>query len=92
MSTSTPDEQRRNAEVSPDSLDGFLRAYLQGAELRGAFLGGADLFNADLAGADLRETNLIGADFSGVRYDGRTVWPEGFDPQAAGAVRVADPF
>jgi len=26
---------------------------------------------------------------SGARYDGRTVWPEDFDPHAAGAVRVA---
>jgi len=130
MSASTPIEQRHNNEVPPDALDAFLRAYLQGAELRGALLGGADLFDADLAGADLRgadlggaflseanltradlsganlvgadlsaanlcgadlrETDLIRADLSGARYDGRTVWPEGFDPQSAGAVQVAE--
>ena len=32
---------------------------------------------------------LRGADLCGARYDEHTVWPEGFDPQSAGAVRDA---
>src|SRR5579859_2661091 len=37
------------------------RAYLAGADLRGANLAGANLRNADLAGADLRGADLAGA-------------------------------
>jgi hypothetical protein len=66
---------------------------LLSANLSGAVLTDADLTGADLAGADLTKANLTGAclesailsgaeitraNFSGVRYDRRTVWPEGF--------------
>lgn len=44
--------------------DDFLRAYMQGAQLRGAMLGGTDLFDADLAGADLRGADLGAANLS----------------------------
>jgi uncharacterized protein YjbI with pentapeptide repeats len=40
---------------------------------------------ADLRGADLRYANLHGA-----TYNADTKWPEGFDPEAAGAVLVED--
>lgn len=46
------------------NADGFLRAYLQGAQLRGAMLGGTDLFDADLASADLRGADLGAANLS----------------------------
>ena len=55
-------------------------------------------------GADLRNINLSGADLSGAVYGGSyfygggdyddfntfTKWPEGFDPEAAGAVLAAE--
>ena len=79
------------------------RADLCGADLRGADLRSADLAEtnlacaclrgatlrgADLAGACLRGADLAGADFRGARYDARTDWPAGFDPEARGARRV----
>ena len=42
---------------------------------------------ADLSGANLSAANLRRADLTGALYDNGTVWPEGFDPEAAGAVR-----
>ncbi len=75
-------------------------ADLRGANLTGANLTGADLSGAYLSGADLREANLAGADLSEAflsdahlrlaRYNADTKWPEGFDPEAAGAVLVED--
>jgi uncharacterized protein YjbI with pentapeptide repeats len=59
-----------------------------GADLRDIDLGGASLGWAILVRADLRGANLNGADLSGAKYNGDTVWPEGFDPVAAGAVLV----
>ena len=47
-----------------DDSDG-VRAYLSGANLRGANLSGADLCCADLCGADLRRADLCGANLSG---------------------------
>ena len=47
----------------------------EGANLSGANLEGANLWWADLTGADL--TNALADE---------TIWPEGFDPQAAGVV------
>jgi len=68
----------------------------QGANLAGANLARADLEGADLTGAlldraDLRGTNLTDADLKDTRlqkarYDGKTRWPDGFDPAARGAV------
>ena len=58
-------------------------ADLRGADLRGANLTGAILWEADLTGAILQGANLQGA-----YYVAETRWPEGFDPQAAGAVLV----
>jgi hypothetical protein len=77
-------------------------ADLRGADLGGAGLGSADLSEADLSGAnlfeaDLSDAKLIGADLSGANLAGadlygaifnhRTIWPDDFDPQAAGAVK-----
>ncbi len=49
----------------------------------------ADLSGADLSGANLRTANLAEADLRGTTLDEatadeRTIWPEGFDPVAAG--------
>jgi hypothetical protein len=65
-------------------------AKLQGADLSGANLYGTDLSDADLRGADLGGANLIGADLGRAAYDEYTVWPDGYDPEAAGAVRAAE--
>ena len=75
------------ADLSRADLSGAdLRwAYLRWADLNGANLSEADLYMADLRGADLRYANLHGA-----TYTANTKWPEGFDPEAAGAVLVED--
>lgn len=64
-------------------------ADLSRADLSRANLLGADLSNAQLAGTDLRGAILRRADLSGARYDDHTLWPEGFDPEMAGAVHAA---
>ena len=46
------------------------KAYLGGADLRGADLGGADLRGAYLGGADLRGADLGGADLRGADLGG----------------------
>jgi uncharacterized protein YjbI with pentapeptide repeats len=65
------------------------RANLFGADLGWAELRGANLHGADLRRADLRGARLTGADLSGAVYDDETLWPEGFDPVPAGAIRAA---
>lgn len=60
-----------------------------------AVLTNADLFNADLQGADLRWTDLTGANLNktnlqGSIYDFNTVWPDGFDPENAGAYLLGE--
>jgi len=68
-------------ECGPDTLPsvrlGFAvrvavksRAYLSGADLRGAYLSGADLSGADLRGADLSGADLRGADLRGAYLSG----------------------
>jgi uncharacterized protein YjbI with pentapeptide repeats len=61
------------------------RAKLTGADLRGADLRGADLREAYLFRVDLREADLRGADLRGAEYSEATIWPDGFNPEAAGA-------
>ena len=41
---------------------------------------------ANLARAYLSEANLTGVDLRGAFANGHTVWPEGFDPVAAGVI------
>ncbi len=55
-----------------------------------ANLSGANLHNAFLYDAGLQGANLSGANLRGASYDANTKWPEGVDPQAAGAVMVDD--
>jgi hypothetical protein len=64
---------------------GLIEAHLERATLRGADLRGARLQRAWLAGANLAEAKLDDARLQGARYDTLTVWPDGFDPSAAGA-------
>lgn len=62
-------------------------ALLSGARLDLANLSDADLSGAELSGANLSGATLSGADLTDALYDDNTIWPEGFDPGAAGAVR-----
>lgn len=68
-------------------------ANLRGADLRDANLSQSHLSYADLSGADLRGTDLREArrcrtNFSLAVYDNSTRFPYGFDPVAAGMVRI----
>lgn len=79
----------------------LIGANLHGADLSKADLMGANLCRANLSGANLSEARLIfsylmGTDLSGAnlnkadlkeaKYDQATMWPDGFDPIAAGAI------
>lgn len=81
----------------------FNHANLGDANLSGTNLSWADLINADLRGANLyeanlREAKLHGADLRGADlrwtklrealYTDATRWPEGFNPDQKGAVRL----
>ena len=68
----------------------LFEANLTGADLSGAYLSGADLRGANLRWADLTGADLTGADLSDAKNNADTTWPEGFDPEAAGAVLVED--
>jgi uncharacterized protein YjbI with pentapeptide repeats len=81
------------ADLSEANLSGanLVDAMLAGADLAGANLSGANLFVADLSGANLFAANLLGADLddaklSKARYNEYTLWPDEFDPEAAGAI------
>lgn len=63
-------------------------ADLTNADLTDAALPGADLQSAKLQGAILTGADLTNANLKNALYDDRTHWPEGYDPQKAGALRV----
>ncbi len=63
---------------------------LAGANLREATLSEADLSGANLCRAHLNRANLVGARLSGAKYNSKTIWPDGFDPVAAGCVKVQE--
>lgn len=64
---------------------GFRKVDLRGADFTGAQVGGAHFNGAMLQGASLLCMDLELATFEGAVYDAHTVWPAGFNPQAAGA-------
>lgn len=61
-------------------------ANLELADLTNARLHGTDLTGAKLDGAKLYGADLIGIRLDGAHYDEQTIWPEGFDPIAHGAI------
>jgi uncharacterized protein YjbI with pentapeptide repeats len=93
----------RSADFSDTWMEGdFARADLTGAVMKGATLSGsnftgammngadltgATLWRVKLGGASLKGATLSGAKLKGALYDDATVWPAGFDPVAAGAVK-----
>ena len=62
------------------------REGLEGENLSRLNLQKANLSGANLSGADLRWADLRAADLNGAFHTADTKWPEGFDPEAAGAV------
>lgn len=79
----------RGANLTGANLSGAIlyeadlrEAGLRGADLSLAILSGAYLTKADLTGADLTDANLEGA-----HYDNETLWPTGFNPEEAEAIR-----
>ena len=80
----------RSADLGSANLGSADLGY---ADLGYADLGYADLGSADLGSANLRYANLRSADLGSANlrsatYNQLTMWPTGFDPQAAGAVLV----
>ena len=63
-------------------------AKLRYADLGYADLGYANLGYANLGSADLRYAHLRYADLRYAKYTQLTIWPDGFDPDAAGARKV----
>ena len=85
----------RDADLQGADLQGafLVRADLYEADLQGADLQGADLERAHLRDARLQHANLRGANLQGAwleeaRYNDNTLFPEGFNPQQRGMVRV----
>ena len=82
----------------------LLGAHLEGTDLLGACLEGANLLGAHLEGANLNGACLKGANLESVyfdwnalrneklldksRYDGKTVFPKGFNPEEYGMILV----
>jgi uncharacterized protein YjbI with pentapeptide repeats len=78
----------------------FTQANLTGAILSGANLNGADLSGANLSGANLNQTVLKGTRYNTKQIlvkDSQgnilvkvlpTIWPQGFNPKAAGATEI----
>jgi uncharacterized protein YjbI with pentapeptide repeats len=56
------------------------RADLARASLEEAYLMAVELPEANLCGANLRDAYLRGANLLNARWDGETVWPDGFTP------------
>lgn len=77
-----------SADLANVNLSGadLYQAALILTNLRGSFLKNAYLREALLLGANLSEADLTEADVSSAYYDDYTVWPQSFDPEAAGAI------
>lgn len=75
----------------------FTSAIAIGADFSAGDFSGAKLYDLDvrfsnwektnLHGADVRVRNAMSASWWGAAYDKNTVWPSGFDPEAAGAIK-----
>lgn len=87
----------QQAVLSDAHLEG---AYLSGAHLEGAYLWGALLEGVDLSGAHLGSAatdDLVGLATKGrdgfpdivAKWNDKTQWPEGFDPQAVVDAQLA---
>lgn len=77
--------QLQGATLNGAQLQG---ASLNGAQLQGASLLDAQLRDAQLDGAQLQGALLGGAQLQGAQATDKTVWPDGFDWNAAGVRRL----
>lgn len=84
-----------NVDLRDSNLQGanlwetsLVKADLRNANLKGARFWKTDLYGADLRDTDLQEAKLSGANLQAATYDEYTIWPDGFDPEKAGAVLV----
>ncbi|AEI64901.1 pentapeptide repeat-containing protein [Corallococcus macrosporus] len=68
----------------------LLRAHLKKTSFVNANLQRASLDAARLHGTNFKGAVLEGASLRDARYDDETIWPDGFDPVAAGAIRAPD--
>ena len=68
----------------------LILANLKRAKLIQADLEKANFTSANLHGADLSEANLHKTVLQFAKYTDDTKWPHGFDPIAAGAIRIED--
>jgi hypothetical protein len=82
-----------HSNLSGANLSGasFHGGSLKWANFTGANLRGAKLTYTILSAADFTGADLTGADLSNARYDSHTLWPAGFDPEAAGAGQIKLP-
>ena len=64
------------------------KAKLREADLSKTNLSMANLSEADLSEANLSEADLYQTDLTGAKYTVHTIWPDGFDPNEAGAIVV----
>lgn len=67
----------------------FCNAKMMGANLKNANLNGANLSSAEIYLMN-NGYKLGGINVEGATYNDTTQWPEGFDPEAAGAIKVDD--
>lgn len=76
-----------NASFAGCKLDHvwFSGAALWYTDFRDAVCRDTSFDDAYLIGVDFRGAELTGCEFAGASYDKTTRWPEGFDPDAAGA-------
>ena len=71
-------------------------SFIEDVSFRGADLRNARFSRDELGGglvlhaADFTGANLDGADFSGAIYDAATIFPEGFDPEQRGMIKLED--
>ena len=74
--------------ISAETLFQLINSSIQSG--KPLWLQGAYLREANLSGAILLDANLGWANLLDAKHDDTTVWPEGIDPVAAGAVLVDD--
>jgi len=85
LHSTTPEQQKPPGNRHEGTIDA------RGADWRNQELGEIDLSKArlcrvDLRGVDLHGCQLEGTDLRLARYDGHTIWPQGFEFRSCGAI------
>lgn len=63
----------------------FEKCYFSKVDFKNSSFKNANLSNCRISDVDFREANFDGIKLLGATYDKKTIWPNGFDPAAAGA-------